>query len=173
LGLTLIGYFPYEKEGYKAAQEFLDTTCTTLDKYLETRTYFVGEYVTLADICMMEQFLMLWLVVRPQFVIGGGKRGAASNLSHLHRCMQECAGRDAHTGEKGGRGNIAIREEVGWQSFPSEIIRCDHGLPGHGHGYDQFCKRLKLCEASSKSLKAFEFARHLACRCFLCKSSLS
>eukprot|EP00884_Botryococcus_braunii_P015783 jgi/Botrbrau1/2889/Bobra.0036s0031.1 len=62
LGLTLTGYFPYEKEGYKAAQEFWDTTCTTLDKYLETRTFFVGEHVSLADICMMEQFLVPWLV---------------------------------------------------------------------------------------------------------------
>jgi Glutathione S-transferase, C-terminal domain len=54
---------PYDKEAADAAWKKLDESCEVLDKHLAARTYFVGVEVTLADIVMMAQLFVLWLMV--------------------------------------------------------------------------------------------------------------
>ncbi len=61
---TLLGYRKYVKEDAEKSLEELDSSLAMLDDYLSSRTYFVGDSVTLADIIMMSQFITLWLVVR-------------------------------------------------------------------------------------------------------------
>eukprot|EP00735_Rhodelphis_limneticus_P009194 TRINITY_DN2601_c1_g1::TRINITY_DN2601_c1_g1_i1::g.19461::m.19461 TRINITY_DN2601_c1_g1::TRINITY_DN2601_c1_g1_i1::g.19461 ORF type:complete len:458 (+),score=223.10,sp/P26641/EF1G_HUMAN/43.08/4e-111,EF1G/PF00647.14/3.3e-40,GST_N/PF02798.15/1.1e-16,GST_N/PF02798.15/8.6e+03,GST_C/PF00043.20/2.8e-12,GST_C/PF00043.20/9.1e+03,GST_N_3/PF13417.1/2.5e-10,GST_N_2/PF13409.1/3.2e-10,GST_C_3/PF14497.1/3.8e-09,GST_C_3/PF14497.1/4.5e+03,GST_C_2/PF13410.1/1.7e-05,DUF1510/PF07423.6/0.011,Ycf1/PF05758.7/0.029,NARP len=48
----LLGYVPYSAEAINKAKEEVRTQLAVLDKYLATRTYMVGQRITLADIIL-------------------------------------------------------------------------------------------------------------------------
>jgi elongation factor 1-gamma len=48
----IMGYFPYDKVAEKAAKENLKRALVALDAELMTKTFLVGERVTLADITL-------------------------------------------------------------------------------------------------------------------------
>lgn len=47
-----LGYLPYEEEQWKQAGNTLITKLTVYDSILQSRTYLVGDFITLADILM-------------------------------------------------------------------------------------------------------------------------
>jgi len=64
----LLGYGGYNKQAAEAAKAKLHKVLTTLDSYLLSRTFLVGESVTLADIVVSVQLVPLFrLVFDPQF----------------------------------------------------------------------------------------------------------
>lgn len=52
-----LGYMPFNKEAYEKAKKDLATGLTTLNDYLLTKTYLVGEKITLADITVASALL--------------------------------------------------------------------------------------------------------------------
>ncbi|XP_020292019.1 elongation factor 1-gamma [Pseudomyrmex gracilis] len=56
----LIGIMPYNKQTIERAKEDIQKTLTTLNSHLLTRTYLVGERLTLADICVAMTLLHLY-----------------------------------------------------------------------------------------------------------------
>jgi len=56
----ILGIIQYNKTAVEQAKAELKKTCTALDDYLLTRTYLVGERITLADIVVACNFLHLY-----------------------------------------------------------------------------------------------------------------
>lgn len=59
----ILGFIPYSEANTKKAKEDITKTLTTLNKILATRTYLVGEAVTLADIHVAVALLFLYKLV--------------------------------------------------------------------------------------------------------------
>ncbi|XP_015179926.1 PREDICTED: elongation factor 1-gamma [Polistes dominula] len=59
----LLGIMPYNKQTIEAAKEDVKRALTTLNSHLLTRTYVVGERITLADICLAMTLLHLYQYV--------------------------------------------------------------------------------------------------------------
>lgn len=56
----LLGIMPYNKQTIEVAKEDVKRALTTLNSHLLTRTYVVGERITLADICLAMTLLHLY-----------------------------------------------------------------------------------------------------------------
>lgn len=59
----LMGYVLYNEQNSKKAQEDIKKALAVLNQILATRTYFVGERITLADICMLCAVYHLYTMV--------------------------------------------------------------------------------------------------------------
>lgn len=59
----IFGYAPFSKEGLKQAKADIQKVLATLNEYLATRTYLVGERVTLADIVVGTTLLDMYRTV--------------------------------------------------------------------------------------------------------------
>lgn len=60
---NLMGYMKHDVAKEEEAWTNLDKACEPLDQHLASRTYFVADHITLADIIIMTQFVAIWLVV--------------------------------------------------------------------------------------------------------------
>lgn len=82
---NLIGYVKHDAAKEEATWKDLDKACEPLDQHLASRTFFVGDNVTLADIIIMTQFMGLWLVVSlPSLPMRISQRTLRSSSQCLH-----------------------------------------------------------------------------------------
>jgi len=72
----ILGIIQYNKQAVEQAKAELKKTCTALNNYLLTRTYLVGERITLADIVVACNFLHLY-----EHVCDEGNRKPYPNLN--------------------------------------------------------------------------------------------
>jgi len=64
----ILGYLPYNKRSEQEAKEKLVAQLAVVDKYLETRTFFVGERIFLADIVLANTLILGYkLVFEPTY----------------------------------------------------------------------------------------------------------
>jgi len=64
-----MGIMQFNKQNTERAKEDVKIALTLLNNYLETRTYLVGERITLADICVACNLLLLYQhVLEPAFI---------------------------------------------------------------------------------------------------------
>ncbi|XP_014237618.1 elongation factor 1-gamma [Trichogramma pretiosum] len=72
----LLGIMPMNKQNVEAAKEDVKRALTVLDKHLTSKTYLVGERVTLADICVAMTLLYLY-----QYILEPSLRESYPNLN--------------------------------------------------------------------------------------------
>jgi elongation factor 1-gamma len=78
----ILGYMPFNKLFYTTAVDTIKKAMGTLDRYLQTRTFLVGDRVTLADIIVGSLFNPLY-----KLVLGPEHRDAFKNLNRWYRTI--------------------------------------------------------------------------------------